>query len=54
MTKTARQKAIGQTVTVKVSAIRELCDYALGFYERQRQRGGDLKLAAYQDAMGHL
>lgn len=43
-----------QTVTVKVSAIQELCDYALGFYERQRQRGGDLELAAYQDAMGHL
>jgi len=52
--KTATKKAIGQTVTVKVSAIQELCDYALAFYERQRPRGGDLELAAYQDAMGHL
>ncbi|MGX2030619.1 hypothetical protein [Methylocaldum gracile] len=52
--KTASKKAIGQTVTVKVSAIQELCDYALAFYERQRPRGGDLELAAYQDAMGHL
>jgi|GEM_PF-816079 len=54
MTKPASKKAIGQTVTVKVSAIQELCDYALAFYERQRPRGGDLELAAYQDAMGHL
>ena len=52
--KTATKKAVGQTVTVKVSAIQELCDYALAFYERQRPRGGDLELAAYQDAMGHL
>jgi len=51
---TTPPKAIGRTVTVKVSAIQEVCDFVFGFYERQRPRGGDLELVAYQDAMGNL
>ena len=56
MTATAPKKAIGRTVAVKVSAVRELCEFTLARYERHRSECSDVMkhLSVYQECRGEF